>query len=1109
MRLPRPAWKSLSSEIALVYASLSITLVVLLSYLTYQLNSRVLEERIRQEMLFTVDETLQAISRELEERIRETQVLSLTPTLKQAALVATDWTQQRRLENASEEMVATALSGRPFPGEVHSFLNDLKEAHPYLAELIVTDRYGIHAVSSNPTSDFRQNDEPWWQLAVAQRLYFGRLEYDASAACYSYAVAMAIPDDPRPPIGVIKVVFNFKAIQQLVRSAQVGGGGYVILVSDDGIILSHPDAHSVFRDIRDDSSLSSIAPLLQASLRGVEEFSPPDGSEATGRWLLGHSRLMRPSSLGPLNWTVAAVASRAESVAPIAQVRNRSVFIGLAFLLAAVPVVMAASRRLLRPLENLATSADRIRQGDLHLSFSAPSGNEIGRLADTLSSMLENLKAAHRRTLDINAGLERTVRDRTDELQRKNRQIEAQNKKVLEANRMKSQFLANMSHELRTPLNAVLALSDIMANEMSGTLNEEQMKQITTIHRSGKSLLRLINDVLDLSKIEAGRMSVEKVSMSLGTLITLVSDTLRPLAEDKNLSLSVKTSADLPQYITSDEHKLRQILVNLLGNAIKFTDRGEVSLAVSFQKDTSTLSFFISDTGIGIAAEALDRIFEEFHQADGSTTRKYGGTGLGLTISKRMAELMGGTLTVRSVLGQGSTFALTVPYVPSSPVPATAVETLRRVRMQVPEPALINTSDDSVAGLVEGRPTVLVAEDELDNLYIMKKYLNRNGCQVVFARDGNEVLQKAKKYKPIAITLDLVLPKKNGWDVLSELKSDPETRNIPVIIASVLDNQERGFCLGAYRYLVKPVSEAAISDTIYQIQWSERKDVKRILIVDDNIVDSDLMTRLLPESKYQVLHASSGHEGIATATREKPDLIMLDLNMPEMDGFQVLDALKKHPETSSIPVVIYTAKDLTLSEQAKLKNHAERVFLKNPLEPARMLSEIGSILKTLPQVEPKASSEGKTLLPSDVPQTTVPMGPFVPAQNPSTGVILLVEDDAANQYTLQLMLASEGYEVQVADNGREALDKIEKLQPDIVLMDMMMPVMGGHEATRAIKANPAVQDIPVIALTAAAMPGDREKALAAGCDDYITKPVERAFLLERVEHWIQSSASEF
>ena len=1097
---------------ALVYASLSIALVILLSYISYQLNSRVLEEQVRQDMLLTVDQTVRGINSEIEERAREVQTLALAPTLREVATAGTLAAEAMRQQDATEEQVRQAGAQRAqriHPSVAEGFLAEMKEAHPYIAEVFVTDRYGLTVAASNPTTDIRQDDEVWWQEAIAQQFYLGNLEYDASAAAYSYSIALPILDNPRPPIGVVKAVFNLKAVQELANFVRLGERGYVTVISKDGRVLSHPDPQYLFRPIGSVPDLVPVAGLIAASRRGVDYYTPAEESQGEGRWMVAYSRLMRPASLGLLDWTVAAMVSRSEMISPILLVRNSAVMAGVVFILAAVPLVFAVSRRLSRPLVDLAHRADRISQGDLEVSLSMPNTNEIGRLASALASMVENLKGAHRRTLDINAGLEKTVRDRTEELQRKNRQIEAQNKKVMEASRLKSQFLANMSHELRTPLNAVLALSEILANEMSGPLNGEQVKQVSIINRSGKSLLRLINDVLDLSKIEAGRMVVEKAPMSLHSLITLMVDTLKPLAEDKNLSLTTKLAPGLPEFIKADEHKLRQILINLIGNGIKFTERGGVRLEAGFTAKPAMISFVITDTGIGIPPDAVERVFDEFCQADGSTTRKYGGTGLGLTISKRMAELMGGTLTVDSTTGEGSTFTLTVPYETAPPVPASPTEALRRVRMQVPEPSLMSTGDDSSTALHDTRPVVLVAEDEQDNLYIMKKYLNRLGCQAIFARDGNEVLEKARKYRPIAITLDLVLPKKNGWDVLSELKTDPQTRHIPVIIASVLDNQERGFCLGAYRYLVKPITETDLADTVLQIQAAERKDVKRVLIIDDNVVDSDLMARLLSENKYDVLRAARGEEGISTAAREKPDLILLDLTMPGMDGFEVMEGLKRREETRAIPVVIYTAKDLTAHEQERLRRDARSVFMKNPLDPVGMLAEIGALVKGLPGGvgEPVAGIDAE---PGDAADTWQETAGAVETVARELGRlqkkrILLVEDDAANQYTIEFLLKGEGYEVTIAENGREGIERAGEAHPDVILMDMMMPVMGGHEATRALKESADLKDIPVIALTAAAMTGDREKALAAGCDDYVSKPINQGHLFSRLEYWLEKA----
>lgn len=1090
---------SLSLQLTLIYTALSVSLVVLICWIVYLRNAGILESGISERLLLTVDQTVTGLNTQIEERISQAQMLTLVPTLREAAAVSARRSESLRLEQSDERMADAALAGEPAEGisaPARRLLEEFKEGHAAITAIELTDRYGVRAAATGPVPALRRRTT-WWQEAVQRKLSLSNLEWDPATGMCTYSVALPLPDDPRPPLGVIRVVFNLGSIQELVRSVRIGHGGYVVVISREGRLISHPDLKLLNKPANEAPGIASVAHMISATPRGFSEFDiAGSGTDGGERWLVAHSRLMRPASLGPLDWTVAAMVSRAEVVAPILAVRNIAVAAGFVFILGAVPVVAAVSRRLSRPLADLAHRADRISAGELNVGLEvSAASDEIQSLARSLRFMVDRLREAHREALDINAGLERVIRERTEELQRKNRQIEAQNRKVMEASRLKSQFLANMSHELRTPLNAVLALSEILSKEMSGPLNDEQAKQVLIINRSGKSLLRLINDVLDLSKIEAGRMNVEKAPMSLRSLVTLVADTLRPLAEDKGLQLATSTTPDLPEFIKTDEQKLRQILINLVGNAIKFTERGSVRMEVSHTTKPAAIAFAIIDTGIGIPGDLVDRIFEEFCQGDGSTTRKYGGSGLGLTISKRMAELLGGTLTVQSQTGKGSTFTFSVPYEPGQPVPETPTETLRRVRMQIPEPTLMNNSDDSDLAARSSQPVVLVAEDESDTLYIMKKYLNKLGCHVVFARDGGQVLEKARQFKPIAITLDLVLPRKNGWDVLSELKTDPETRHIPVIISSVLDNQERGFCLGAYRYLVKPINEIDLADTIHQIQGEARKDVKRVLVIDDNLVDSDIVARLLVENRYDVLRAMRGEEGIATARREQPDLILLDLSMPGMDGFQVMEGLRRHPETQRIPVVIYTARDLSGDEIERVQQEAQSLFMKNPLDPIRMMAEIGKLLKDLGSAAPAPEAQsGAPELPGDSERGSY--------SESGKGLIMLVEDDSANQYTLQYLLRSEGYEVILAENGREALAKAASQHPELILMDMMMPVMGGHEATRMLRDTPGIMNIPVIALTAAAMTGDRDKALAAGCNDYVSKPVNQALLLERLEYWM-------
>ena len=372
MNLAERRWKSLSSEITFVYASLSVTLVVLISYIGYQMNSRVLEERIRQELLQTVDQTVRGINSEVEERVREVQTLSLAPSLRQAALEGTRRTESLHLKGAHEGEVARSFLRRP-PGrlsmEAASFLSEMKEGHPYISDAFVTDRYGIDAASSSPSTDPRYDDETWWHEAIAQKFYLSNIEYDASVGGFAYSIALPILDEPRPPIGVVKGVFNLKAVQDLVNSVRLGDGGYLVVIASDGTVLSHPDARYQFRRVGDVPDLAPVAGLITSSLRGVSDFDPPRAGRAGGKWMVGYSRLMRPASLGFLNWTVAALVSRAEFVSPIMSVRDSAVIAGLIFILAAVPIVFAVSKRLSRPLVDLSRCAERISKGELDVSL--------------------------------------------------------------------------------------------------------------------------------------------------------------------------------------------------------------------------------------------------------------------------------------------------------------------------------------------------------------------------------------------------------------------------------------------------------------------------------------------------------------------------------------------------------------------------------------------------------------------------------------------------------------------------------------------------------------------------------------------------------------------
>jgi len=864
--------------------------------------------------------------------------------------------------------------------------------------------------------------------------------------------------------------------------------------------------------------------------------------------------------------------SRQEVVAPILEIRRHVVVVGGVFILLAVPFVWFVSRRLARPLNDLAYRANLIAAGDLRVGLTVPSRNEIGQLATALSSMVDSLRESNDSLTRTNLNLERIVADRTREVQDQSRKIGEQNRQVLEASRLKSQFLANMSHELRTPLNAVLALSEILGQRISGDLNDEQVKQVTIINRSGRNLLKLINDILDLSKIEAGRMEIHLGVMDLRNAITAIRDTIEPLANEKGLALEVLVDPMLPPLVRSDDAKMRQILVNLLGNAVKFTEKGAVGVALSHRRrllpgaddassrvdprDPFWLELKVTDTGIGIPPDAQEKIFDEFQQADGSTTRKYGGSGLGLAISKKLAELLGGEISVESVVGRGSTFRVLIPaegvregdapaeehesllnlattYVPAMPPGSSASDPVNRPRLAegkkrkfvspfvehpVPiSPRFLDIYDDTDK-LLPHIPTILVVDDDPESLYVYRQFLSRHGYQVIFAINGEQVLDKARQFKPVAIVLDLMLPQKSGWEVLEELKITDDLKDIPVVISSVLDHRERGVCAGAFRYLTKPMTEKQFLGVLKELEKIRKKDVRKVLVIDDDPVELGIARTLFEKAGLDVITMEDGPAAVVWAAAELPDIIVLDLLMPGVDGYEILSRLKSDPRTAHIPVMVYTAMDLSDEDRARLIPAARRIFPKVPLQIEEMLDELQLALQSVPAradipLPPAATPRADrpavvTSAPASARSSSSPDGPgAAPARDGSSGAmrrarILLVEDDAANQYSIGFILRAEGHEVLVAENGNDGVLLADRERPDLILMDMMMPVMSGFDATRLLKRSGHLKGIPVIALTAAAMAGDRERTLAAGCDDYISKPVNRAQLLERIGHWL-------
>ncbi len=560
---------------------------------------------------------------------------------------------------------------------------------------------------------------------------------------------------------------------------------------------------------------------------------------------------------------------------------------------------------------------------------------------------LSSALAAYASVAIENARLLSALSNERDLVRARARELEGKNQEVEHANRLKSEFVANMSHELRTPLNSILALSQILDDELDGPLNDEQRKQVGIIERNGQNLLRLINDILDLSKIEAGKLDLLPTNFQPRDLVENIRGTIEPLVMDKRLQLAINLAPGLPRLHT-DENKLKQVLLNLLSNAVKFTERGTITIAVRAGREVGTpqpntvasdwATFEVSDTGIGIAEADLPTVWEEFQQIDGSLSRRYEGTGLGLAIVRRLVELLGGEITATSVVGQGSTFTLSIPARLShtaetmeiSPTPALAAE----------QPAAERPSVERFRQA--SKPVVLIVDDDPEVIYILEKYLYDDGYEIEVARTGDEAITKARTLRPFAMTLDVMLPGRDGWDVIQTLKADPATSDIPIIMLSMLDNRQLGYSLGASDYLVKPVARHDLLARLQRLRNGH--PIQQVLVVDDDPIEQRVLATALRDNGMAVETCASGADALAWLESHVPDVITLDLMMPGMDGFTVLEAIKARPDLKQVPVLIITAKEITAADRERLNSRIATVIQKGPRQRAELLAEVGDTL---------------------------------------------------------------------------------------------------------------------------------------------------------------------
>jgi HAMP domain-containing protein/signal transduction histidine kinase/DNA-binding response OmpR family regulator len=710
----------------------------------------------------------------------------------------------------------------------------------------------------------------------------------------------------------------------------------------------------------------------------------------------------------------------------------------------------------------------------------------------------------------------RLLAEQNAEVERKNAEVEqarhALEEKAAElalTSKYKSEFLANMSHELRTPLNSILILSQQLSGNTAGNLSDKQVEFSRNINSSGSDLLNLINDILDLSKIESGTVTVEVEEIPFAGLRDNIDRNFRHVAEAKNLPFQVRFSEELPRAMDSDPKRLQQILKNLLSNAVKFTTHGHVEVRVGLatqgwsldhlvlNNTPQVIAFAVEDTGIGVAPEKQRLIFEAFQQADAGTSRKYGGTGLGLAISRELAVLLGGEIKLASIHGQGSTFTLYLPLhysgpdnAKTAPASSAAGEPAKaRTLTVLPVARDVHIEDDRDA-IEEGAPVLLIIEDDPHYARILLGLARDKGFKVLVTTKGTLGLSLARQYHPAAISLDIFLPDMLGWTVLNQLKLDPATRHIPVQIISVEEERQHGLAHGAFSYLVKSSTTDGMEAAFDRIVNFTAPRTKRLLIVEDNDIERQAIVELLGYKDIEMVAVGTGGEALEAMLDRSFDCMVLDLRLPDMTGFELLEKVHAEPALADVPVVVFTGKELTPEEQTRLKAMAKSIVLKDVRSPERLLDETALFLH---RVITDLPAEKQTMLERLHDSNEVLHGRKV----------LVVDDDARNIFALTSLLENQEMDVISATNGRAAIDIIANTPGmSIVLMDIMMPDMDGYETMREIRNAPQFRTLPILALTAKAMKGDREKCLDAGASDYIAKPVNTDQLLSLMRVWL-------
>ncbi|MEA3172958.1 MAG: hypothetical protein QOF42_369, partial [Gammaproteobacteria bacterium] len=767
---------------------------------------------------------------------------------------------------------------------------------------------------------------------------------------------------------------------------------------------------------------------------------------------------------------------------------------------------------------------------DLQMSFLEQLTTSIGIVLNSIEATMQTegllkqsqqlateLQVQQRELQQTNEQLEQKAQqlaDRNVEVEAKNQEIEQARRAVEEkatelalTSKYKSEFLANMSHELRTPLNSILILGQQLTENPEGNLSNKQVEFARTIHGAGTDLLNLISDILDLSKIESGTVSVDAEEVYFSNILDMIGRPFRHEAENRRLQFDVSISTDLDRSIVTDSKRLQQVLKNLLSNAFKFTADGGVKLKVSralsgwnadhpvLKHAPSVVSFEVSDTGIGIPPEKQRIIFEAFQQADAGTSRKYGGTGLGLAISRELANLLGGEIQLRSAPGAGSIFTLYLPLTylggasTKNAESAAAASANAAAQLRLAERPPEQIADDR-AFIQPGDSVVLIVEDDPHYARVMMDLAKDEGFKVLVAHRGTDALALARAHHPTAISLDIFLPDMLGWTVMSQLKQDASTRHIPVQIVTLDEDRHHGLARGAFAFVQKPTTTEALESAFARIKGYAKSRRKRLLLVEDNAAERQGVTELLASDDVEIMAADTGASALLQLRDNSIDCVVLDLKLPDMSGFEVLERIRDDASLRDMPVVVFTGRELSPEEDARLHTMARSVVVKGVESPERLLDETALFLHRVVADLPAAKQRMLERLHSsdeDLMRRTV----------------LLVDDDARNIFALSSVLERRGMEVLTATTGSEAISVLSsRSDVAIVLMDIMMPGMDGYETIQAIRSDPTFRRLPILAFTAKAMKGDREKCLEAGASDYLAKPVNIQQLLSALRMWL-------